>query len=303
MNQPPFWKIEQIGIDVEIAKDQFRVARIQEPLEEYLRVFDEYQGVVENLLEETVDLTTVRAQAKSILLDTKSKEAIRYLVGPPISQDDLKVLVETTSIAAKRLKADSELVERIMQIVLDGYDRRRFAWLSENREPSDSERLAAVIATTSLIATRRVETWRRNEGKKQQEELVSQALLAMGFEKVRARTISSIQQAPKPGEFCSEAKFSGRKADFIIGLFDDRVMPLECKVSNSSTNSVKRLNNDAAVKAVSWRKDLGDKQVVPAAVLSGVFKNHNVLDAQDRGLSIFWAHDLKQLTDWIQSTK
>ena len=49
-------------------------------------------------------------------------------------------------------------------------------------------------------------------------------------------------------------------------------MPLECKVSNSSTNSVKRLNNDAAVKAETWRQDFGTVPIVPAAVLSGVYK-------------------------------
>eukprot|EP00438_Fugacium_kawagutii_P024322 Skav204920 [mRNA] locus=C9183229:2297:2542:- [translate_table: standard] len=80
-------------------------------------------------------------------------------------------------------------------------------------------------------------------------------------------------------------------------------MPIECKVSNSSTNSVKRLNNDAAVKATSWKTDFGLRQVVPSAVLSGVYKLHNLLDAQERGLTIFWAHDLEPLTEWIASSK
>lgn len=77
-------------------------------------------------------------------------------------------------------------------------------------------------------------------------------------------------------------------------------MPIECKVSNSSTNSVKRLNNDAAVKAVSWKVDFGLRQVVPSAVLSGVYKLHNLIDAQDSGLAIFWSHDLTPLTQWIE---
>jgi hypothetical protein len=36
--------------------------------------------------------------------------------------------------------------------------------------------------------------------------------------------------------------------------------------------------------------------------LAGVFKIRNLLDAQDRGLTLFWAHDLKTLIDFIQST-
>ena len=43
-------------------------------------------------------------------------------------------------------------------------------------------------------------------------------------------------------------------------------MPIECKVSNSATNSIKRLNNDAAVKARIWRGEFGERQVVPSAV-------------------------------------
>ncbi len=74
-------------------------------------------------------------------------------------------------------------------------------------------------------------------------------------------------------------------------------------MSNSSTNSVKRLNNDAVVKAVSWRRDFGETQVVPSAVLGGVYKLHNLIDAQSRGLAIFWAHDLANLLRWVEETK
>jgi hypothetical protein len=42
-------------------------------------------------------------------------------------------------------------------------------------------------------------------------------------------------------------------------------MPIACKVSNSEVNSVKRINNDAAIKATTWRQELGNNQVVPVA--------------------------------------
>lgn len=70
--------------------------------------------------------------------------------------------------------------------------------------------------------------------------------------------------------------------------------------SNSATNSIKRLNNDAAIKAESWIEEFGTTGVVPAAVLSGVYKISNLESAQDRGLTIFWAHDLSLLMNWIQ---
>ena len=100
-----------------------------------------------------------------------------------------------------------------------------------------------------------------------------------------------------------ETKLGSRKADLLVGLWDSRTMPIECKVSNSFTNSIKRLNNDAAVKAQIWKEDFGVLQVVPSAVLTGVYKLKNLKQAQSRGLTLFWEHDLGSLTDWIERTR
>lgn len=86
-------------------------------------------------------------------------------------------------------------------------------------------------------------------------------------------------------------------------MYDGRLMPIECKVSNSSTNSIKRLNNDAAVKAETWIDEFGRLQVTPAAVLSGVYKVRNLEQAQERGLTIFWAHSLDALVEFVLATQ
>jgi hypothetical protein len=137
---------------------------------------------------------------------------------------------------------------RVIETVLIGLDRRRFPWIVEGRDPDAHEREAAALASAALLATSRSSTLRRSEGKTRQEDAVAVALIEDDFEQVPTRTISTLTDAPAPGQFCRESMFGSRKADFIIGLWDGRKMPLECKVSNSSTNSVKRLNNDAAVK-------------------------------------------------------
>ncbi len=80
-------------------------------------------------------------------------------------------------------------------------------------------------------------------------------------------------------------------------------MPMECKVSNSYTNSVKRLNNDAAVKAGQWLHDFGAVQTVPAALLAGVFKLENLIQGQTRGLTIFWSHDTDALIRYVERTR
>jgi hypothetical protein len=151
------------------------------------------------------------------------------------------------------------------------------------------------------MAASRVGTARRNESKKKQEQLVATGLLARNWKMVDPRAFSTSSHLPQAGEFCRESLLGATKADFLLGLRDGRHMPIECKVSNSYVNSVKRLNREAAGKAEYWIKSFGDLNVVPAGVLSGVFKLHNVKAAQDRGLTIFWAHDLEQLFSWAQS--
>jgi hypothetical protein len=303
MNSPRVWSSEELQKECREATEIFRKARLEEPLEAYLEAFDEYQGIVEDLLESTVDLTQLGDNALDVLTNDNLIEAFRYLPGPPISADDLKVLAEAKSLSPNRLRSDADLIRRIVRVVLVGLDRRRFVWVSENRDPTEAERDAAILASAALMATQRVGTIRRSSGKKFQEQRVEDALLRNQFIKVTSRRISTLADAPSLGQFCGESMLGTRKGDFIVRLWDQRVMPIECKVSNSSTNSVKRLNNDAAVKAVSWRKDFGETQVVPSAVLSGVYKLHNLQDAQSRGLAIFWAHDLDALIDFIESTR
>ena len=301
-SSPPRWTRERLQEGLQHAKEQFRQERMQEPLEAYLDAFDRYQGFVENLLETSIDLVQLESTAVDILTQPDLLEAFRYLAGPPLSADDLKTVSEAV-LSPSRLRSDPAMVGRIIEVVHIGLDRRRFPWVAEGREPTEEERGAAVLASAALMATSRVSTDRRSESKVAQEQLVEEALLKLGVKKVPTRNISTLNLAPAPGDFCSESMLGERKADFIVGLWDHRVMAIECKVSNSSTNSVKRLNNDAAAKADDWIRAFGTKQVVPAAVLSGVYKIHNLENAQSRGLTIFWAHSLNHLTEWIEATK
>ena len=303
MNPSPVWTRDQLESSRILAEDHFRSSRYSEPRELYIALFDEYRGLVTEVLEQTDDLTSMEDHALSILSNSRQREVFRYLTGPPVSEDDLKVLMGRTSISATRLSRDPKLLADIIEFVKDWHDRRRFPWIGSNTVPDENSRAAAILATSALLAMRRLETMRRNEGKEFQERAVETKLSEYGFVQVAPRTIPTLQRAPAAGEFCRESMLGNRKADFVIGLFDSRTMALECKVSNSSTNSVKRLNNDAAIKAETWRSDFGTLQVVTAAVLSGVYNNHNLEDAQNRGLTLFWAHDLDSMIEWLLSTK
>jgi hypothetical protein len=303
MIPPPRWSAEDLDKNSARATEIFRRERLEEPLEDYLEAFDEYQANVEDMFETTIDLTDLDETAIQFLTDPKLFAAFRYLAGPPISDDDLKTVAEVQSLNASQLRGDPEAVKRIISVVTTGLDRRRFPWVVQERDPTEAEKHAVVLASAALMATQRVGTARRSKGKKVQEAVVSGALTGTGLDKVARRKVATIADAPEPGQFCEESYLGNRKADFIVRLWDKRIMPIECKVSNSATNSVKRLNNDAAAKAEVWSKDFGTRQIVPAAVLGGVYKLHNLEDAQNRGLTLFWAHDLKALTDWIETTR
>lgn len=111
----------------------------------------------------------------------------------------------------------------------------------------------------------------------------------------------NLSAVPAAGEFCGESRLGDKRADLVVGLADGRVMPIECKASNSAVNSFKRINHEAVGKAHTWLTGFGSLQVVPVAVISGVFNPSNLETAQDDGLALFWSHRLADLADFVNS--
>ena len=302
LNEPPRWSDQQFEEQMTVAKGAFCEERLHEPLEQYREVFDEHAARVRALLLGTDQLTNWTDAFEIVLSDEVGMDVLRYVAGPPISADDLKTLADA-SLAPGRLRNDPEMADRVLEVVLTSLDAKRFPWVAEQRQPDPAEQQAATVASASLMATQRVQTDRKNLAKTKQEKQVADYLSGIGMMHVGPRDIATSDDAPSRGSFCGECTCGDRKADLVVRLYDGRLMPIECKVSNSATNSVKRLNNDAAIKAEAWIKQFGTLQTVPTAVLSGVFKRHNLVQAQDAGLTIFWAHDLQPLGDFILSTR
>jgi len=50
-------------------------------------------------------------------------------------------------------------------------------------------------------------------------------------------------------------------------------------------------------------REFGTRLIVPVAVLSGVFKVHNLEQAQTGGLTLFWAHKLDDMRAFIEATR
>ncbi len=302
MTGPARWDGDRLEADRAVAVLAFRQERFGEPLERYVEYYRAAREAMERLLELTDDLRRLTERAVEVIVDPEMMHSARYLASPPISVDDLVVLADTT-VAPTVVRAEPERATRLIEQIVLGFDRERFPWVAEGRGPTAAERETAVVAAAAMRAFRQVETWRRNQGKQKQEDHVRQFLVAeCGLSEMPPRTISNLHKAPDPGRFCAESLVGTRRADIPVRLWDGRIMPIECKVSNSGTNSYKRINNDAAVKAVVWNAELGSANCVPAAVLSGVFVLANLEYAQAKGLTLYWAHDLAPLKAFIDST-
>lgn len=301
---PARWSLEELTQDAALASSHFRAER--------LAVSDawstHYKGArakFELLFQKLNDLNPDAVNNGSLAdaYGSGLSEALRYLAGPPISDDDLQVIANVKSIAPGVLKNNPEELRKVFDVIECVIDPFRFPWVKSGITPTQEQREAALLASSVLLAAQRIATERRTDGKDGQEAKVKDYLLTLGFKEAPPATINTIVKGPQPGQFCAECLLGERKADVVLRLHDTRLMAIECKVSNSATNSVKRLNNDAAVKAEYWLKVFGTSQVVPAAMLAGVFKVVNLTQAQTRGLALFWSHDLEKLGAFIESTK
>lgn len=301
---PPRWTAAELSEDAAISAAQFRSERLA-ITDSWEAHYKQARSKFELLFTKLNDLNP-HAITDANLAETYRSglgEALRYLAGPPISDDDLQVIADVDSIAPGVLIRNPVALRKVFEVIERVIDAHRFPWMKAEGEPSAEQREAALLASSVLLAAQRIATERRNEGKENQETKVKDYLRNLGFTEVPAAAINTIVKGPQAMQFCAECQLGERKADVVVRLHDTRLMAIECKVSNSATNSVKRLNNDAAVKAEYWITQFGAAQVVPVAALAGVFKVLNLKQAQARGLALFWSHDLDKLGTFIESTK
>lgn len=293
--EPPHWSPAELEQASRVAMAEF-VSGWSEA-KRYRDAFKALLPIVERLFESTEDLQDLRGEA--LLTEPEALESARYLTGPPLSQDDLQTLagIRTTPPSGGTTAGD-----RVVQVLRACLDPFRFPWLVEDRVPTDQERRTAILWTTGLLAAEKARTGRRTGAARRQEEAVVAALTAAGWDQVSARELGAPDDLPR-GCFARESIIAGAKCDIPVRLHDGRLLAVECKVSNSATNSVKRLNRETGGKAERWRVAFG-RQVITVAVLSGVFKLRNLVDAQEReGVVIFWEHDLSPLCAFLEQAR
>lgn len=301
MAEPKHWTLAELTRDAEAAKTLFRRRRLDEPLQLYSAFFETFKRVFGELIDQLPALGNDPVDPNAIadvVHDPDSRTAFRYLAALPVSEDDLKTLAETT-LSAGALRSDPRQAQRVRDTILHIIDPHRFPWIAEQRSPTEQERSQAIVASAAQVAARKVETARRSNAKEQQEEAVRALLLAQGYTEVPSRDIPLLDAAPLPGEFCGESKLGETRADLVIRSLDRRAVPVECKVSNSAVNSFKRINHEATGKARAWIDHFGRRQIIPCAVIHGVFNPANLESAQAEGLAIIWSHRLQDLADLV----
>ncbi len=302
------WSSDDIAADVRVASDEFRSRRMAEPLARYLAAFDASSVVVAQALSRLAGGALLEAADSdawaAVWASDAGREAFRYLSAPPISNDDLETLAATAlsaTAATDRLRR-----ERLLEVMRTILDPRRFPWIAASRLPRPHELKAAALATSTLIASQRVQTLRRGDEKAMVEGAVKGLLVGMGWQLASTRPVGGVQNllndSPPPRSFLTQINLGADNADVLIRLDDGRLLAIECKGSNSEINSRKRLNKEAAQNARAWLQRFGS-QVVPGVALQGVFNPRYVVEAQDTPLVVFWGHRLEDLRRFVDACR
>ena len=303
------WTASELSSDAAAAVAEFRARRLGEPLARYLAAFDSTFEANKALIGRLSELLSDTGASHDVLASLWSSDsgrtAFRYLGAPPISKDDLETLAEAKlSVASARdFQVKGGRLMAVMRAILDP---RRFPWIAQQRVPTPAELRAAALATTSLIASQRVQTLRRGDEQSMVEGAVKGLLIGMGWNLAPTRPPRGVQNllndSPPNNTFLTQVNLGSDSADVLVRLRDGRLLAIECKGSNSEINSRKRLNKEAAQNARAWLARFGG-QVVPAVALQGVFKDRYVGEAQDTPMLIFRGHRLSDLMAFVEAAR
>src|ERR1043166_1200756 len=155
--QPIRWKLPQLQADIKTARYLFRHERVGEPLALYEEFFSKFAELFRETIEQLPDLAADPVDPSLIaamVTGRDQQKAFRYLTAPPISEDDLKALADTT-LAPSVLAGNADLAKRVRDTVMTILDPHRFPWMIHQRrakgaKPSKEEIDRAVIASAVL---------------------------------------------------------------------------------------------------------------------------------------------------------
>jgi hypothetical protein len=259
--------------------------------------------VRQEILHTLTDTLGLRDIKSSLARSGKHMLVLRHLFAPPISQDQLKLILPSYRKGSEKgSKLSSAAAEEFAAAFAQRRDRSLTAWLEGNGDPSP-EQLARLLDTlTPMISNQIFNTMRRSRLCEEQEKAVEALLISRGWTKEPSATLSTPADLA-PQHFMRKTRCKTRTAtkevDIACGVNSGLIMAMECKVTNDETNSVKRIG-DVMNKVKAWN-DKWATFIQTAALLQGVIKYKSVEELLDAGVEVFWSHDLKRLSDWLDA--
>lgn len=229
----------------------------------------------------------------------------RHLLAPPKSQDQFKLLCPSWSKASenKGTPVSTSIASTIASTVAVWIDSSIAPWVATGTSPSEVERALVVERVVSFIAPKKIDTAKRSRLSTEQERAVVNLLMQLGWKQLPSRLIDT-RAAVDPKCFMNRTRFatattSAQEVDLACGLRGSYVAAMECKVTNDTTNSVKRIN-DILKKSTAWKSHWGSF-VKTAALLQGVIRAEDVQRLTDDGVHVFWSHNLSEFKEWISA--
>jgi hypothetical protein len=260
---PPLWNDETLARQAQTALDDFARRRLGEPSDRYSEILRDSRRAITKLVRllSPIDASNPEpALIRAIVANSDLRRSLRYVAGPPVSEDDLGVLVtrKVKRLSNRDLTQNDTLSGEVLKLVCRLADPGRFPWLQQHRAPRPHELKWAIRTTAVLLASQTMQTERRAYGRVV-ERALRDRLRAIGYAQVTARNrgrITAPIHMPAELTFYGECSVHGRRTDLLILLPDGRNVAIEAKDSNSVANSVKRVLNDTAAKARHWHANL-----------------------------------------------
>lgn len=298
----PDWSEKELDRLRQQSRQRFVDRYSEEVQAAYREILTDCQQRVEQLLAVTNDLRALKTGGSTLDAHRALLDAARYCASPVLSADTMKIVRER---------------EGTEGTILTFLDNERFPWIDDGRAAKPAERQRAVTMTAKLWADQRAKTADRTSNSKAQEKRTCEALERAGLAHVsradirdrlrelgddpsKGLTASNWGDALYRGEFTDEIKLAGNKCDVPARLKDGRLLPIECKVSNSEVNSTKRLIRETLGKHIDWHRTYGS-ELRTGVVLAGVFSMVNLQQAQEQGMLLFFEHELSSLTAFVKA--
>ena len=240
--------------------------------------------------------------SKALEFNGSYMTVFRHVLAPPLSQDQFKLACSSWPKSSEKSGRglDPSVSAECEEAIIAYHDRALIPWLDRKRPPSFGEVRRLVHRVVPLIARQRFETVRRNRLANAQENAMIHLLNDLGWQKMPSKQIDTRAALPSKS-YMHKTRFATstrpQEVDVACGLGGSVVLATECKVTNDSTNSVKRVN-DVLKKATAWKEHWGNF-VKTAALLQGVIKPSDVERLLDADVEVFWSHDLDDLRAWL----